>query len=41
MACIDGFVIGVPTANKQIFIAHATVFDTAFVERGETRVVGC
>ena len=41
MAYIDGFVIGVPTANKQIFIAHATAFDSAFVEHGETRVVEC
>ena len=39
MAYIDGFVIGVPTANKQIFIAHAPVFESAFVEHGETPVV--
>ena len=39
MAYIDGFIIRVPTANKQIFIAHAPVFDSAFVEHGETRVV--
>ena len=41
MAYIDGFVIGVPTANKQKFIALATVFDSALVEHGETRVVEC
>ncbi len=41
MAYIDGFVIAVPTANKQKFIAHATVFDSAFIEHGATRVVEC
>ena len=30
MAYIDGFVLAVPTANKQKFIAHATDFDNVF-----------
>ena len=41
MAYIDGFVIPVPTANRQKFIDHATVFDSAFIEHGATRVVEC
>ena len=41
MAYIDGFVIAVPTANRQKFIAHATLFDNAFIEHGATRVVEC
>ena len=41
MSYIDGFVIAVPTANKQKFIAHANRGDSAFIERGATRVVEC
>ena len=41
MSYIDGFVLAVPTANKQKFIAHATDFDSAFIEHGATRVVEC
>ncbi len=41
MAYIDGFVIAVPTANKQKFIDHANTFDTMFIEYGATRVVEC
>lgn len=41
MAYIDGFVLAVPTANKQKFIAHATKFDSMFIEHGATRVVEC
>ena len=41
MAYIDGFVLAVPTANKQKFIAHATKFDSVFIEHGATRVVEC
>ena len=41
MAHIDGFVLAVPTANKQKFIAHATGFDSVFLEHGATRVVEC
>jgi uncharacterized protein YbaA (DUF1428 family) len=39
MAYIDGFVIAVPTANKQAFIQHARHFDALFVEMGALRVI--
>ena len=39
MSYIDGFVIAVPTANKQKFIEHARHFDTMFIELGATRVI--
>ena len=39
MSCIDGFVIAVPTANKQQFIDHARHFDTLFIELGATHVI--
>jgi uncharacterized protein YbaA (DUF1428 family) len=38
---IDGFVIAVPTANKQKFIEHAELVDTIFTDLGATRVVEC
>ena len=41
MSYIDGFVIAVPTANKQKFIDHANMADTMFVEMGATRVLEC
>jgi len=41
MTYIDGFVIAVPTANKQKFIAHATEGDSVFIEFGATRVLEC
>ena len=41
MVYIDGFVLAVPTANKQKLIAHATKFDSMFIEHGATRVVEC
>ena len=41
MAYIDGFVMAVPTANKQKFIDHATEADTLFAELGATRVIEC
>ena len=41
MAYIDGFVIAVPTANKQKFIDHASESDAMFVEYGATRVLEC
>lgn len=34
MAYIDGFVIAVPTANKQKFIDHAAMADPVFMEWG-------
>ena len=41
MSYIDGFVIAVPTANREKFIEHARTFDTMFMEFGATRVVEC
>lgn len=41
MSYIDGFVIAVPTANKQKFIDHANKGDSVFVEYGATRVLEC
>ena len=41
MSYIDGFVIAVPTANKQKFIDHAEKGDSVFLELGATRVVEC
>jgi uncharacterized protein YbaA (DUF1428 family) len=41
MSYIDGFVIAVPTANKQKFIEHARKIDTIFTEFGATRVIEC
>ena len=41
MSYVDGFVIAVPTANKEAFIAHARQFDPVFLEYGATRVVEC
>ena len=41
MSYIDGFVIAVPTANKQKFIEHAGWVDTVFTDLGATRVVEC
>ncbi len=39
MPSIDGFVIAVPTANKQKFIEHARHFDSLFIELGALRVI--
>eukprot|EP01036_Dinobryon_divergens_P040729 gene40729-53888_t len=39
MSYIDGFVIAVPTANKQKFIEHARHFDAMFIELGALRVI--
>lgn len=41
MPYIDGFVIPVPTANKQKFIEHAQHFDALFIELGAIRVIEC
>ena len=41
MSYIDGFVMAVPTANKQKFIEHAKLGDTIFTDLGATRVVEC
>lgn len=41
MAYIDGFVLAVPTSNKQKFIDHADRADRVFLEWGATRVFEC
>ena len=41
MPYIDGFVMAVPTANRQAFIDHANRFDPIFLEYGATRVLEC
>ena len=41
MSYIDGFVIAVPTANKQKFIDHAKLGDSVFIELGATRILEC
>ncbi|MFC5526054.1 DUF1428 domain-containing protein [Rhodanobacter ginsengisoli] len=41
MSYVDGFVIAVPVANRESFIAHAKTFDAIFLEVGATRVVEC
>ena len=39
MSYIDGFVIAVPTKNKDAFVEHAKMADSIFTELGATRVV--
>lgn len=41
MSYIDGFVIAVPTANKQKFIDHAKLGDSVFIDLGALRVIEC
>lgn len=41
MSHVDGFVIAVPTANKQKFIDHARHADGVFMDLGALRVVEC
>jgi len=41
MPYIDGFVIAVPTGNKQKFIDHAMTADSVFMEQGATRILEC
>jgi len=41
MTYIDGFVIAVPTANKQKFIDHANMGDSVFMELGALRILEC
>ena len=41
MSYVDGFVIAVPTANKQKFIEHAKLGDSVFIDLGAIRVVEC
>ncbi|KHK91449.1 DUF1428 domain-containing protein [Novosphingobium malaysiense] len=41
MSYIEGFIIPVPIANKDLFIAHAREIDPIFLEHGATRVWEC
>ncbi len=41
MSYIDGFVLAVPTANKERFLAHARTGDPVFIQYGALRVVEC
>ena len=41
MPYVDGFVMAVPTANKDRFIAHASTGDDVFIRNGATRVLEC
>lgn len=41
MSYIDGFVIAVPTANKQKFIDHAESGNGVFMDLGALRVTEC
>ena len=41
MSYVDGFVIAVPTVNKQALIDHSGLFDPIFLEYGATRVLEC
>ena len=41
MSYFDGFVLAVPTANKQKFIDHATKGDSVFMELGAIRILEC
>jgi uncharacterized protein YbaA (DUF1428 family) len=41
MSYIDGFVIAVPHANRDKFIAHARKVDPIFLEVGALRVMEC
>ncbi|WP_369941032.1 DUF1428 domain-containing protein [Xanthomonas medicagonis] len=40
MSYVDGFVLAVPTANKQAFLEHARI-DAVFIEYGALRVLEC
>lgn len=41
MSYIDGFVLAVPTANKQRFIDFANKADGIFLDMGATRILEC
>jgi uncharacterized protein YbaA (DUF1428 family) len=41
MTYVDGFVIAVPRANKDKFIAHAELGDRVFMDLGATRILEC
>lgn len=41
MSYVDGFVLAVPTGDKQRFIDHAQHFDALFLELGALRILEC
>ena len=41
MPYIDGFVLAVPTADRQKFIDHAATANQVFIEQGATRAFEC
>ena len=41
MSYVDGFVLAVPTANKQAFIEQARRTDAVFLDYGASRVLEC
>ena len=41
MTYIDGFVIAVPTANREKFTDHAHIGDAVFMDHGARRIVEC
>jgi uncharacterized protein YbaA (DUF1428 family) len=41
MSYVDGFVIAVPTADKEKFIRHANAADSVFLEQGALRILEC
>jgi uncharacterized protein YbaA (DUF1428 family) len=41
MPYIDGFVLAVPTADKQKFIDHANLGNGVFMDLGATRILEC
>lgn len=41
MPYIDGFVLAVPTDNKQKFTDHAALGDAAFMDHGAARILEC
>lgn len=41
MSYVDGFVLAVPTANKERLIQYAKIVDTICLELGATRVMEC
>lgn len=41
MTYVDGFVLAVPSANKQEFIDHARSTDSVFKELGAIRILEC
>ena len=41
MSYVDGFVMAVPTANREKFLKHANEGDPVFISYGALRVIEC